>query len=222
MKSTIAALALLSAALPLIAQDASDAGTVKKTYSVLPGQVLDVRNKQFHSIEIQSEYPVQIVAGQCRAKSTAQFRCKFDDPADVFIRDLRQETTDPNVRANAITVTKSEGFAADQTPPPPPSDPINDPPPQVHESPAELLANPKVRIRSYTLEPHHAMTITNSLYTDFEIHSTSIMSVAIGDCFSEYIFKIECHGEAADIRLVDLRSPEQTGINVIVITASRP
>jgi hypothetical protein len=217
-----AASLLLISALTLSAQDPSQPESREKTYSVLPGGTLDIRNKTFHVVEIRSEYPVQIAAGSCHAKSTAQWRCKFTDPADLFIRDLRPDSSDPTIRANTIVVTRSEGFAADQAPPPPPFDPASEPPAQAHESAAALLANPKTRIRSFTLQAHHAVTIANSIYTDFEIHSTSIMSVAIGDCFSEYIFKIECHGEAADIRLVDLRSPEQSGINVIVITASRP
>lgn len=80
----------------------------EKTYSVLPGKTLNIRNRSFHVVEIRSEYEVQIAAGPCHVDSTVQWRCEFDDPADLFIRDLRTPPLVTAPRANSITVSAWE------------------------------------------------------------------------------------------------------------------
>jgi hypothetical protein len=79
-----------------------------KTYSLLPAQTLNLVNKTSHEVEIRSEYPIQIAAGPCHANYTVQWHCSFNEPADLFIRDLRVPPVFSTPRANAVTVTASE------------------------------------------------------------------------------------------------------------------
>lgn len=78
---------------------------VQKTYSVLPGKSIVIRNKNFHEVEIRSEYPVDVETASCHNEYTVQWVCKFDDPEDLFIRDLRQMPVLGTPRANAIVVS---------------------------------------------------------------------------------------------------------------------
>jgi hypothetical protein len=79
-----------------------------KVFSVLPTKTLNIRNKWAHTVEIRSDYPIQIAAGECHTEYTVQFTCTFDDPADLFIRDLRQWPVFAQPRSNSITVDAKE------------------------------------------------------------------------------------------------------------------
>jgi len=219
--SALAASLFLLSAVALSAQDPPQPDSHEKTYSLLPGRVLDLRNRTFHAVEIRSEYPVQIVAGNCRSESTAQWHCKFSDPADLFVRDLRPPTTDPNVRANSVVVTESEESAPDGTLLAPVAPPSTQTPEDAGPPVAAPAAIGKTRTRSYQLQQGHSLSFTNNQFTDFEIHSSGPISVSIGDCYSAFTFKIECHGEIADIQIKDLRAPQQTGPNLVVISATK-
>jgi hypothetical protein len=109
MKAAIALTVLLSTffTCPAIPQQAATK-TWNKTYSLLPGRTLNLKNKAFHRVEIRSEYPVQIAAGECHTDYTVQWTCSFKDPSDLFIRDLRSTPVFSTPRANAITVSAKE------------------------------------------------------------------------------------------------------------------
>lgn len=95
----------LALAAALIAQEPSGDGHVK-TYSVLPAQTLNLTNRDYHWVEVRTEYPVQFLAGpDCHNDSTVQWRCHFDQPADLFIRDLRVPPVFKQPKANTVTVT---------------------------------------------------------------------------------------------------------------------
>lgn len=100
MKNAIAITALLMVCLVARPQE-----NHSKTYSVLPGKTLNIENRAYHVVEIRTEYPVQVAAGPCHADSTVQIRCTFDDPSDLFIRDLRVPPVFSQPRANSITIT---------------------------------------------------------------------------------------------------------------------
>jgi hypothetical protein len=102
---TIAALL----ALPLLSQDEPEPQSQPEvsTYNLLPAQTLNLHNRKWHFVEIRTDYPVQLAAGPCHNDSTVQWRCYFkDDPADLFIRDLRVPPIFTQPRANVVTVTK--------------------------------------------------------------------------------------------------------------------
>jgi hypothetical protein len=108
MKITPALALVLSLAVgSALAQDAQEHKNRAHTFSLLPGKTLNIQNKSFHRVEIRSEYPVQISAGNCHIEYTVQWLCTFRDPADLFIRDLRHEPIFATPRANAVTVTES-------------------------------------------------------------------------------------------------------------------
>jgi hypothetical protein len=106
MKRFVIPALLAALALTAFAQDSNRPR--KKTYAVLPGKTVNIRNKVFHTVEIRSEYPVQIAAGDCHNDYTVQWTCKFDDPTDLFIRDLRQWPLLATPRSNTIVVTGSD------------------------------------------------------------------------------------------------------------------
>jgi hypothetical protein len=231
MKHILIACLLLSGTLVLDAQDASEPGSLKKTFAVLPGRVMDFRNKIFRTVEIRSEYPVEILAGSCRAESKAQWTCKFDDPADIFIRDLRPHTTDPSVRANTVVLICAD---PDETQNPPGPPPVNaqaaqpQEPPPAEPAPAQAEPPPqqseaKSRVHTYRLGVGDHLDLTNTSFTDLEIHSTGPIHVAIGECHNTFIYRIRCHSDIpADISILDARASQQSGVNLVVITGYRP
>jgi len=103
-----AALLFGTACLPVRTQEPNPPDHVTKNYSLLPGKTLNLGNRTFHVVEIRSEYPVQLAAGPCHSDYTVQWRCKFQEPADLFIRDLRNPPVFATPRANAITVELSD------------------------------------------------------------------------------------------------------------------
>jgi hypothetical protein len=147
------------------------------------------------------------------------WQCKFKAPNDLFIRDLRPESNSPSSKANSIIVTMRPEPSAEPAAASEPSNtnaavPTPDPPVQPPPN--------RTKIRSYRLTAGQSLTISNSAYTDFEIHSTGPISVSIGDCSSDFTFQIECHGEVADIQIKDERYPTRTGTNLVVVTAVEP
>lgn len=201
------------ALLPALCFAQQEPPIVKRAFSLAPGTADQLRNVSFLTVEINSDYPVQVIAGSCRVKSDVHRVCRLTHPWDVFIRDLRSETKDVNVRANSITVTFSNPTDAAPAPdnsaaasPAPPPDP-----------PAA-----KQRIRSYLLRQGQKVVISNTDWPTLEIHSSGPIDVAAGDCFSEFTFKIECHGPPSDIVIKDVRAPQQTGTNLVVVTAKNP
>jgi hypothetical protein len=105
MKKAVSLAVLLLALVPLRSLTQEQGWSQVKTYSILPGKTLNIRNKNFHIVEIRTEYPVQIAAGECQNDYTVQWTCKFDDPADLFIRDLRAPPVFATPKANSITVS---------------------------------------------------------------------------------------------------------------------
>ncbi len=99
---------LLAAVFAVPAQTQDQPRAFRKVFSLLPAQTLNLRNRNFHRVEIRSEYPIQIAAGDCQNDYTVQWTCTFDDPADLFIRDRRNPPILLTPRANSITVTMSE------------------------------------------------------------------------------------------------------------------
>ena len=208
-------------------QSGTGAGTLKKTYSLGPGRLDQIRNTSWHTIEISSEYAIKVIAGPCRAKSTFQWICHLKTPWDLLVTDLRPETSNVNARANTITVTFSDTTANQDQPAAPSPDqqdqtdqPIPQGTPQA-DAPVQPPAN-RVKIRTYQLAVGHHLLLNNSRYTDFEIHSQGPIRVAIGDCYSEFTFSIECHGQIADINITDERSENSVGLNPVVITMREP
>ena len=77
----------------------------QKTFALLPGQTVNPQNRDYHFVEIIADYPVQFRAGDCYNDSTVQWRCHFDQPADLFIRDLRAPAVFSQPKSNKVTVT---------------------------------------------------------------------------------------------------------------------
>jgi hypothetical protein len=99
----------LSLAFSLVSIKAQDAPRPAKfTYSVLPSKSVEMQNRQFHIVEIHSEYPIEILAGDCHNDYTVQWTCHFDQPADIFMRDLRMPPVFRTPRANTITILAKE------------------------------------------------------------------------------------------------------------------
>lgn len=87
-------------------EDAPHGDGHSKTYALLPGQTLNLTNRDFHWVEIRADYPVQFLAGPCHNDYTVQWRCHFaDEPADLFIRDLRVSPLFHQPKSNNITIT---------------------------------------------------------------------------------------------------------------------
>jgi hypothetical protein len=211
---TLVPLALCLTLRPVVAQSGPLPQTVKKTFNIAPGETEQVRNRNYHRIDIRSEYAVKVLAGRCRAKSTFQWTCRFDSPWDLILTDLRPGTRDVNARANVVSVTLSDpDIPQDQ--PAAPSDPPS-PPTQ------DTAAQPHQEVRSWQLQRGERVTVQNVAWPDLEIHSDGPISVSVGECFSPFTFKIECHGQIADIVIQDKSNPNRIGPNLVVMTATRP
>jgi len=76
-----------------------------KTYSLLPSDTLNIVNRTATEIDLRTEYPVQLAAGDCHNDYTVQWHCHWDQPTDLFIRDLRAKPIFSTPRANTITIT---------------------------------------------------------------------------------------------------------------------
>lgn len=80
---------------------------VSKTISFMPGQAINIPNKNFRKIEIHSGYPLRIFVGPCHNDYTVEFICN-SDPSDVFIVDTRHPPIFRTPIANSITITGTE------------------------------------------------------------------------------------------------------------------
>lgn len=78
-----------------------------KTYSLLPGQTMTIENHDFRKVELQSQFPVQLVVGSCFANYTVMWKCN-SEPTSVYVKDSRKMPLFTTPRANAITITFSE------------------------------------------------------------------------------------------------------------------
>lgn len=108
-KLAVLPVALLIAFGVLYARSQDQPKSWTKTYSLLPAQTLNIVNREAKVMEMRSEYPVQLAAGDCHNDYTVQWSCHWDQPTDVFLRDLRTPPVFSTPRANTITVT----FTAD-------------------------------------------------------------------------------------------------------------
>lgn len=133
----------------------------------------------------------------------------------------------PNPATRSVSKPMKVNFAPSQSSPviavvPPADKPDIPPPVSTPDPPRYDPPIPVTKTRSFVLQAGHSITLNNSEYTDFEVHSSGPIRVLAGDCYAPLTFQFECHGQIADIRIKDLRSSAQVGPNVVVITAAKP
>jgi len=78
-----------------------------RTFSFMPGQAVNLMNKQFRKVTIRSDYPLRVLSGPCHQDYTVQFFCD-GDPADIFISDTRRMPVFMTPKANSVTITVVE------------------------------------------------------------------------------------------------------------------
>lgn len=75
------------------------------SYSLLPGESVNFRNRKYHRIEVRSTFPVRVLTGPCHEEYVVQFSCS-SEPGDVFITDRRSKPLFGAPQANQITITE--------------------------------------------------------------------------------------------------------------------
>ncbi|HEV2134105.1 MAG TPA: hypothetical protein VGR47_07560 [Terracidiphilus sp.] len=75
------------------------------SYSLLPGESMNFRNRKYHRIEVRSTFPVRVLTGPCHQEYVVEFSCK-SEPGDVFITDRRSKPLFGTPQANQITITE--------------------------------------------------------------------------------------------------------------------
>jgi hypothetical protein len=75
------------------------------SYSLLPGQSMNFRNRKYHQVEVRSTFPIRVLSGPCHQEYVVQFSCD-SEPGDVFITDRRSKPLFGTPEANQITITE--------------------------------------------------------------------------------------------------------------------
>jgi hypothetical protein len=78
-----------------------------RTVAFMPGQYVNISNRGFRKVEIHSEYPIRVASGSCHLDYGVEFFCN-DDPADIFITDMRPKPIFTTPKGNLITLTMIE------------------------------------------------------------------------------------------------------------------
>jgi hypothetical protein len=78
-----------------------------QSYSLLPGQSMNFRNRKYHRVEVHSTFPIRVLTGPCHEEYVVQFSCN-SDPGDIFITDRRSKPLFGTPQANQVTITENK------------------------------------------------------------------------------------------------------------------
>jgi hypothetical protein len=80
---------------------------ISHTVSFMPGQYVNLPNKNFRKVEIHSEYPIRVASGACHLDYGVEFFCA-GEPSDIFVTDMRSQPIFTSPKGNLITLTMIE------------------------------------------------------------------------------------------------------------------
>ncbi len=78
-----------------------------QSFAMMPSQTVNLPNRRFRKVEIHSTFPLRVLTGKCHEEYTVEFFCN-DEPADIFIQDVRRVPIFRTPEGNTVTITGTE------------------------------------------------------------------------------------------------------------------